>query len=244
MPREFQKRFPVEMRNLRMNARKLTTPFDIHETLLEILNFNGDRNDHSPKRGISLFRHIPADRSCEHAGIEAHWCACLSWKSIHTTNKNGQYTPLALNLAKKTVDFMNSLISANNVDDTCNKMMLHTIDKLSKLDVNEEVHSFINSRDIHGREAAFINATANDGIANNTSKRTESVFVTYQIVLTTMPGNAIFEISFRFDRSNERFHFNRNEISRINSYNQTSFCIFEKRPDMRQFCFCKNQVKQ
>ena len=44
MPQSFQKKYPNEMRNLRLNARKLTTPFDVYETLKHFLNFGFDNN--------------------------------------------------------------------------------------------------------------------------------------------------------------------------------------------------------
>jgi hypothetical protein len=249
MPREFHEKYPIEMRNLRLNGRKLTTPFDIHETLLDILNFN----QYSPPsgslpRGISLFRHIPLNRSCENADIEAHWCACLSWKGINIRHDDGRYTELALELANKTVEFINSLISTNNLNDTCAEIALQSVEKLSRLDVNNKLRTFVNSKDIHGREAQFskqTNYTEYDDLSsssvNHTLNRNQNSLITYQIAVTTAPGNAAFELSFRFDRHSKTYSFNRNEISRINGYNQTSYCIVQTRPDMRQFCFCKNR---
>ena len=89
------------MRNLRLNARKLTTPFDIHETLKHFLHFdkssgesNSDSDSESHKnddeekvapRGISLLKKIPVNRNCEDAQIEAHWCSCLNWIDINIT---------------------------------------------------------------------------------------------------------------------------------------------------------------
>ncbi len=42
MPDSFRVQYPEAMRMLRLNSRKLTTPFDIHETLLSVLNFSTD----------------------------------------------------------------------------------------------------------------------------------------------------------------------------------------------------------
>lgn len=63
--------------------------------------------------------------------------------------------------------------------------------------------------------------------------------INFQIVLTTAPSNASYELSFKYNLSDGLFHFNRNEISRINSYNSSANCMLEKRPDLRQFCYCK-----
>ena len=44
MPQKFQQKHPNEMHNLRLNSRKLTTPFDVHETLKHFLNFHSYNN--------------------------------------------------------------------------------------------------------------------------------------------------------------------------------------------------------
>lgn len=94
MPQSFQKEHPEQMKNLRLNSRKLTTPFDIHETLKDLLNFDNFNQDteKQPLRGKSLFRYIPLNRSCKDAQIEPHWCSCLDWNEIELFSKtdNGQ----------------------------------------------------------------------------------------------------------------------------------------------------------
>ena len=91
MPQEFQDKFPNEMKNLRLNSRKLTTPFDVYETLKGFLNFKKPKSKNKKllplSRGISLFDYIPANRTCENANIEAHWCSCLSWINVNITEQ-------------------------------------------------------------------------------------------------------------------------------------------------------------
>jgi len=344
MPRTFQEKYPTEMRNLRLNSRKLTTPFDIHETLKHILKFDSRPISFSPgtklPRGISLLKSIPANRSCEDAQIETHWCSCLNWielninSSLETgfklddtdkimqtilemkklvldnsflkalipnsnlklnsslqngTFKNSNkfvelnyneyaeiksnlnhYTKSALNSGLKAVEFMNSLID-NDLETYCHKIYLHSIQRLSKLAVNSRLLAFKESKDIHGREALFdsLNETSSEqfidsgnleiyigrsrrkflnnlndsAILSNKNTTDSNKFLNdetvFQISLTTWPGMATFELSFKYNRYNDSFRFNKNEISRINSYNDTSNCMINKRPDLRQFCFCK-----
>jgi hypothetical protein len=428
MPRTFQEKYPIQMRNLRLNSRKLTTPFDIHETLKDILNFDEKASSklHNEKtfestsetpRGISLFRHIPINRTCEDAQIEAHWCACLNWIDVsillnkssneppsniyanansssnttkaaannaqeefasiveqisaedfynniktmdisnnssqtinvssiiilnnQTTENNEQlksnrvnydqyksieqalsrYTKASLLLANKAVNFINSLID-NDYKKYCEIIRLRSIEKLSKLQLSAKLLAFKESKDIHGREAVFddtlyklFDADANKqaldetdvdalalanmrnfqngtvniamhnesrlnltidtnytsdtnlnkiiGSINNISEKSETnesfkrmkhsslnsfnnvskillnYDVVYQIVLTTWPGDAIYELSFKYNKYFGLFKFNKEEISRINSYNGTSNCMLNRRPDLRQFCYCK-----
>lgn len=103
MPKDFQEKYPEAMRNLRLNSRKLTTPFDINETLKNILKFDYEeikssaRNDGKKQwdpmpRGISLFKSIPEERSCKDASIEAHWCSCLDWIDVDVIKNKDSIT--------------------------------------------------------------------------------------------------------------------------------------------------------
>ena len=67
-PKWFQKKYPVAMRALKENSKGLTTPFDIHETLLDSLSYTPEKE----KRGIqensqqqTLLRKINVLRNCE-----------------------------------------------------------------------------------------------------------------------------------------------------------------------------------
>jgi hypothetical protein len=373
MPQSFQDKYPNEMRNLRLNSRKLTTPFDIHETFKDFLNFNPTPPNTSKKqreqpnsesnmpRGISLLKHIPASRSCQDAHIEAHWCSCLNWINLNITgtsvdesslkepaenssldydelkvvkndtneillnqalDKNSEsnasfslnltsftkldrvkldfdqylairdllkvYKKSVLKVALKAVEFMNSLIDSD-FKRYCERIRLHSVQKLAKLELNRKLLTFKKSKDIHGREALFeeegpfnetVNSTSSAAsisslllidddslILQPLNKRNVSIYyihnvtsvngtdvtnhtsfytkeslsrpIVFQIALTTWPGNATYELSFKYNRYDGQFEFNKNEISRINNYNGTSSCMLNKRPDLRQYCFCK-----
>lgn len=77
-PQSFRQQHPRLYSNLWANTQRLSTPFDIHETLLDIMNLSR-ANDPVPKgaRSISLLREIPTGRTCSDAGISMHWCTCL-----------------------------------------------------------------------------------------------------------------------------------------------------------------------
>lgn len=74
LPEWFSHQYPEVVHNLRANANKLTTPFDLHATFEDIIHFNGGQGTLFPnRRGISLFTPISTERSCADAGIEPHW---------------------------------------------------------------------------------------------------------------------------------------------------------------------------
>ncbi|CAC5392747.1 unnamed protein product [Mytilus coruscus] len=78
VPPWFKTKYCSYFKNLRTNARRLTTHFDTHSTLLHLLDL--DNNQHVMKtyrhKGISLFNEIPSNRSCQDANISSKWCAC------------------------------------------------------------------------------------------------------------------------------------------------------------------------
>ncbi|KAH7968555.1 hypothetical protein HPB52_009585 [Rhipicephalus sanguineus] len=87
-PPTFRRHHPDIMRNVHVNARRLTTPFDLHTTLASLGNFDGkprpldldDYPDHLHsavlERTINLFGEVPYNRTCEEAAIDGQWCAC------------------------------------------------------------------------------------------------------------------------------------------------------------------------
>ncbi|KAJ8310199.1 hypothetical protein KUTeg_012064 [Tegillarca granosa] len=86
-PRSFKKKYSHLMKNLKINSNRLTTPFDIHETLQDVLEIMRTRMRPAPnQRGISLFHEIPLNRTCRSAHIDMHWCTCLSRRDLNTDN--------------------------------------------------------------------------------------------------------------------------------------------------------------
>lgn len=76
-PEWFLAKYPKFHKNLLINQYRLTTPFDIFETLKEVLELStGSPVVGRPSPGISLFMEIPVNRTCEDATISAHYCAC------------------------------------------------------------------------------------------------------------------------------------------------------------------------
>ncbi|XP_063535717.1 uncharacterized protein LOC134745574 [Cydia strobilella] len=82
-PPSFRINFTEAYKNLVQNVHRLTTPFDVHATLIDLINLNTIENakiisrtydSNFNQRSISLFLPIPENRTCESAAIDAHWC--------------------------------------------------------------------------------------------------------------------------------------------------------------------------
>lgn len=82
LPEWFQNKYSTAVANLKQNAYRLTTTFDIHETLNHLLLVDKLENERVSgavergERGVSLFRRVSEGRTCERAGIPAHYCTC------------------------------------------------------------------------------------------------------------------------------------------------------------------------
>ncbi|KAK7096800.1 uncharacterized protein [Littorina saxatilis] len=215
-PAWFRSRYPELYANLQLNSHRLTTPFDVHETLKDILYFDGkDRPANVSERGISLFREIPERRSCAHAHILPHWCMCLKRKALSLTSKVVRKT------ARELVRKINSFLKYEF--DLCAKLKLKTIHGAEQMIANDDVLRFEES--LHD----VINRTVRFG------DRSEAVVI-YQLTLETEPGNALFEGTVRYDEYLDSFAL-AGDISRINAYGTQSDCI--DKFTLKKFCYCK-----
>lgn len=77
-PKWFLDKYPDAARNLQINTRRLTTHFDTHATLQDLMYFKakGIVPLARRKHGISLFEEIPKNRSCEDVPIAMEYCLC------------------------------------------------------------------------------------------------------------------------------------------------------------------------
>ncbi|RZC36497.1 uncharacterized protein BDFB_001632, partial [Asbolus verrucosus] len=81
IPQSFQDKYPESYSNLRHNANKLTTPYDLYMTLQDILFRSDNTYKVQPSLACpkcrSLFQSVNDDRSCDDAAISQHLCTCM-----------------------------------------------------------------------------------------------------------------------------------------------------------------------
>ena len=155
LPHWFRAEFPLSYKSLQINSLdRLTTPFDVHETFLTILNdFNRGidvgavaHDPHKLTRGLTLFREIPIERSCDDAKISSHWCACNTWK--HVSQKED---PLVSRAAHAIVDQINHLIDESGQAPLCSELSIKEITRSMKMIPKKEMLAFKQSSDHDGR---------------------------------------------------------------------------------------------
>ncbi|ESP05156.1 hypothetical protein LOTGIDRAFT_180911, partial [Lottia gigantea] len=112
LPRWFKSKYPEIYYNLLNNSKKLTTAFDIFETLKDVVHFTGQprRNVNLEQRGISLFDDIPEARACEDAGISPQWCTCKREETVLERTD-----PLAKRAIASLISIINSSVKEHGV---------------------------------------------------------------------------------------------------------------------------------
>ncbi|CAL1536597.1 unnamed protein product [Lymnaea stagnalis] len=214
-PRSFHDKYPELVENLRTNELRLTTPFDVYETLKDILYFDGaNRKADVGDRGISWLREIPKERTCGHAGILPHWCLCLEQKRIDVASK------LAFKIGRAVVRQINDMLRP--MSHVCAYLKLGVINDVVQMESNERVLRFTDS--FHD----VINQTVVYG------DRSEAPIV-YQVILTTVPGDAMFEATLTYDYAFDAFRLG-GDVSRINAYQDQSECV--ENFMLKKMCYC------
>lgn len=74
-PPWFLKQNPEAAHNLRINQHRLTTHFDVHAMLAELLDYPNLERPNTTY-GLSLLHEVPDTRTCADASITHHWCTC------------------------------------------------------------------------------------------------------------------------------------------------------------------------
>jgi hypothetical protein len=211
-PKWFRNLYPTAIANLHKNTHRLTTPFDIYETLLDILNLEQIEKESirrrskelnkakSKPRQISLFLPVHKSRTCGEAGIDPHWCTCQRSKPLPVEDT------IIKNMSLILVDHLNSLLKPYGA---CSQLQL------------AEVKS----------------ATVEYPLEHLYDKTKDQGLNDYVLVVQTSPGDALFEATVRHNIGNSSVQVT-GVVSRINAYGTQSSCVTDFH--MKLYCYCKS----
>nr|KAG5702608.1 hypothetical protein BaRGS_027994 [Batillaria attramentaria] len=224
-PPWFRKQHPDIVRNVEINSHRLTTPFDIHATFMDILDYKGPGVANISQRGVSLFREIPEKRTCSDAYIAPHWCACLDWQDVDQQDANVQKA------VKTAVDTINSYTASSRR--SCAELRLDEITSSAK---------YITSTNDYKTEKIMRNYLANDQAQKDVLQSYVSTLKgnaeLYQVSFITQPGHGQFEVTCVRDVTSDTFTVSSNAISRLNKYGSAPACIEKRFPHLRPYCYC------
>lgn len=206
-PKRFADRYPEAMRNLVRNRRRLTTHFDLYETMRDLANLKSlesqsikerakELDEFEPMpRGISLFLPVPKIRSCYNAAIADHWCTCHERTELMATDSR------VSDVARLIVKLINDMIKPYP---QCQRLQLNSV------------------------------FSANLGTSNTIFRNVTNHFVDVAVQLQTRPGMGEFEATARIHENNN-FELT-GTISRTNLYGKQSYCIDDYKLKLYCFC--------
>lgn len=213
LPKWLQEAHPYLAKNMQTNSHRLTTPFDVYETLVDILHFNGHEKAASTlARGVSWFREVPATRSCDKAGILPHWCTCVHHERLALSEDVVIKASLML-----MTEILNEL---KNHSDKCESLTLRQIREATRLVESDDVLRYVSGN------------RHTNAVFGATTKALEDI----QVVIETIPGNALFEATVRLDTVYGTYKVV-GGVSRINAYEHQSDCIDVFY--LKKFCQCR-----
>ncbi|XP_045199770.2 uncharacterized protein LOC123554018 [Mercenaria mercenaria] len=223
-PKWFRVKYPHLFKNLKKNSNKLTTPFDIHETLLDILDLRRTiSRTRRKQRGISLLDQVPPERTCSDANIDIHWCTCLKQLELDARDKHVQQSVKAL------MNFLNK--ETKRMRQFCMELKFNKLLHAFLLVPNEKVLMFLHSKDDDNRVANFTSDVNVD-------------HAHFQITIETLPNHGLYESTVQVNMTSGMYTVIETEISRLDMYGSQPACIQEKYPDLRKYCYCKNQESE
>ncbi|KAL8624498.1 hypothetical protein ACOMHN_053041 [Nucella lapillus] len=211
-PPWFHKLYPNIMRNIRTNVNRLTTPYDIHATFHDILNYSSTNVGDLKNRAISLFKEIPKERTCTHSEVTTHWCACLDWQDID------QSDPMVIKAVDAAIQTINGYTKTKR--SRCAELKL--------LEITKSIRYVPSESD---RAAEWV-------LLKYANKPPPPVVELYQVSFKTSPGEGHFEVTCTWDTKTKSFSVNGKEISRINKYGSQAACVQKAQPHLRPYCYC------
>ena len=213
-PKWFEQKYPVAYKNLQKNTVQLTTPYDVHATLKDVLNYTGSGKQNTGVKALSLFQEVPINRSCGDAGISSEWCTCLDWQKLPSDHEN------AYKAAINFVDAINAYTEPfRNI---CHSFQLLKV---------------TNALEYKGNWDWLLGHFGERG-------HKDKGYRLYKIEVRVQPGTALFETTIAADITAGIFVTKKSNINRINTYGNESACIEYRCPDLYEYCYCRSWFKE
>lgn len=215
LPDTLKKARPDAEKFLRTNANVLTTPFDIHSTVLDVVGLKRLINHYKVAeselpRGMSLVQPIPATRSCVEADVLPHWCACFEWTQVPWSD------PAFAQTIRTVADFVHDRVSE---DVKCAKRTVASIEWVMRYNFQKQI---------------IQQSYTENGFDNFANTSIEF----YQVRFIMRPGRAIFEGTVTLLKKLHAYVTTEREVSRIDSYSDEAKCVSASRPDLSKYCYC------
>ncbi|CAG7694884.1 unnamed protein product [Allacma fusca] len=215
LPDRLRNEHPEILRTLKSNSEKLTTPFDIHQTLFHILSLSPNYMPESVNYNLradrcSLFSDYPINRTCSNTNIPPAHCLCnahFNQFEERSTKVEKQFTSKLLAFAVKS---LNDKIQASKYRRNCSEWTV-----------------------------SWSNAVIFHRIISENDQFVDSV-----IAFDTKIGEAKFEARIHTPQGKDGIIVASSKIigfSRISKYGHQSWCVRGKTDEdkmMKEICYC------
>uniref|UniRef100_A0AC35TFW5 Sulfatase domain-containing protein n=1 Tax=Rhabditophanes sp. KR3021 TaxID=114890 RepID=A0AC35TFW5_9BILA len=199
-------------RNLVINSNKMTTQFDLHQTLKSFLN-QGVSIDPLDKQSYSLINPHPDNRTCFGSNIPTTYCPCQIETPLEIESASKEATELIKLLNEMLRNFTNFTEAPPKY--SCSPFEL---EKIRFASISIPPKSLIFDHHLK-RKIISNNATAS-----------------YRLLLKMkQPSGALIEAVLDKDFKTNTYTIN-GLIERLNKYGNTSHCINDA--EMRKLCYC------
>lgn len=218
-PPWFLDKYPAVAANLKTNTRRLTSHVDTHATLLDLIYFKATGNVPvvPNKHGISLFREIPKNRTCDDAKIPLEFCLCNQKQMEKMSPNSTVYQKLGELLLKS--------VNSKHDRSYCLELSLHTV-----LQIIEIKLPYVSPNDKRLYKVK-IQTTPGDAVYEGT------------IQTPSMRESALSEFLQKINSGSE----SKNEgvvigktIDRLTLYKGQADC--ELNAARKPYCYCKNLI--
>ncbi|XP_034485911.1 uncharacterized protein LOC117790542 [Drosophila innubila] len=207
LPPWFRAKYPEYVKALELNRNRLTSNYDLHNTLKHIIEIGELPNSPKlPKASDcptcqSLFYPVKEIRTCAEAGISEHYCTCQPYKRISTD--------WSKRIAYGVIDRMNDYLRGRNFSSLCENLTLSYVHKTEiKLPANIGYHDELPTIDVAYYRTKF-----------KVRQNSADFFAT--VLYNNVTNNVDVDVE---------------TISRTNSYEEDSSCIVDKLAKLYCIC--------
>ncbi|GIY23125.1 uncharacterized protein CDAR_469641 [Caerostris darwini] len=217
-PPWFVEQYPEIANNIRTNQERLITLFDIHATLVQLLDplkeLNAAERTATTPYGLSLLGEISPYRTCETASVYTHWCCCQVLQEVSPSQVE------VLKSAEVVVECINNELRMEK-SPSCPELSPSSITSAKLGQLNDLVLRFVKHENI----VEDRNVVYGDRIVK---------YEDYILEILTKPNGAVFESTVRHDVVDDSYCVV--DIHEKFSDEQKSTCIDTQR--MKQFKYC------
>ncbi|PAV77319.1 hypothetical protein WR25_08405 [Diploscapter pachys] len=204
LPNDFARKYPTEYAHFLKNKFKLTSNFDIHQTLKDIVTMRmGQKNVVREGRGLSLFTDIPKDRTCRDVHVVYNFCTCMIDRSNDTNVSPQDKRKYVVGdtrperVRQKSQEAINNWLQETELNKCVNSTSLEIKDKINTLSVNPYVrHGFRKQTNLTNNENLKI-----------WRHKLDYFYYEMEVSATTVSGDAI-SMLFRIEQEVKRKLFN------------------------------------